>query len=395
MIDTVRTPLTFDRLTPDRALERALALTRPEVIAAVSASGLKGRGGAGFPTGVKWNLAAAAAGREKVVIGNADEGEPGTFKDRVLLSRFPDLVFEGMSIAGYAIRAHRGILYLRGEYAWLRGGLEQVLASRRERGLLGNAVLGRSDFAFDIDIRMGAGAYVCGEETALIESLEGQRGEPRNRPPFPVDTGFMHRPSTVNNVESLVWVTAILAHGAEWFRGFGTERSAGRKLLSVSGDCARPGVYEVGLGITIAEVLHLAGGEGAQAVQVGGAAGECVMSEHFERRVAYEDVPAGGSFIVIGPRRDMLAVAQNFLEFFVDESCGQCTPCRLGTRHLLQTVERIREGLATPEDLRTALQLGETMRLASKCGLGQSAPNTFVCVVQPLAGGTAVPGARP
>ena len=328
MTTIARNRLTFATVEPDAGLTTALGEKRTDVIAALHDSGLRGRGGAGFPTGVKWNLAAAAKSESKFVVCNADEGEPGTFKDRVILSEHADLVFEGMTIAGYVIGADVGILYLRGEYTYLRPHLETVLAGRRKQGLLGENVGGKEDFNFDVEIRLGAGAYVCGEETALIESLEGNRGEPRNRPPFPVDTGFMGHPTVVNNVETLAWVTCILAMGADWFGAHGTEKSVGLKLFSVSGDCERPGVYEFPLGITIDTLLKEVGGETARAVQIGGASGYCIPAKEFDRLIAFEDVSTGGSVIVFGPGRDMLAVARNFVEFFCEESCGQCTPCR-------------------------------------------------------------------
>ena len=383
-IDSKRTPLTFDSIEPGAGLAAAMKRTRAEIIGEIAASNLRGRGGAGFPTGTKWNLAAAARVKEgefKYVVCNADEGEPGTFKDRVLLTNYADLVFEGMTIAARAIGARRGILYLRAEYVYLRPHLEEVLAQRRATGRLGREILRVPGFEFDIAIRMGAGAYVCGEETALIESLEGHRGEPRNRPPFPVDTGFLGQPTVVNNVETLASVTAILAKGADWFRAMGTERSAGFKLFSVSGDCERPGVYEFPLGITIAELLAAVGGTGARAVQVGGASGTCVAASGFGRRIAFEDVATGGSIIVFGPGRDMLAVAKNFMEFFVEESCGQCTPCRVGNVKLLEGIEMLERGECSTAYLNELLALCETMQLASKCGLGQSSPNAFVSIV--------------
>ncbi|HNQ21586.1 MAG TPA: NADH-ubiquinone oxidoreductase-F iron-sulfur binding region domain-containing protein [Phycisphaerae bacterium] len=374
-------PLTFAKVQADTGLKTALNKTRAEVIAEISASGLKGRGGAGFPTGVKWNLAAAARADQKYVVCNADEGEPGTFKDRVILLEHADLVLAGMTIGGYAIGATKGILYLRGEYAYLRPHLEDALARRRQQGLLGPGITGTKGFQFDIEMRMGSGAYVCGEETALIESLEGHRGEPRNRPPFPVDTGFFRQPTIVNNVETLAWVTCILAKGAEWFKGFGTDKSAGLKLFSVSGDCARPGVYEFPLGITVTALLKEVGGEGAKAVQIGGASGHCVPASQFGRKIAFEDVSTGGSIIIFGPQRDMLAIAHNFLDFFVEESCGQCTPCRMGNVKLREGVELLEQGKCSMAYLRELCALGETMQLASKCGLGQSSPNAFLSIV--------------
>ncbi len=374
--------LTFGTVKPNSGLQNAIKKSRADIIGEISASGMKGRGGAGFPTGVKWNLAAAAQDEQKFVVCNADEGEPGTFKDRVILSEYADLVFEGMTIAGLAIGANAGIVYLRGEYSYLRPLLEAVLEKRRGQNLLGENVLGREGFSFDITIRMGSGAYVCGEETALIESLEGYRGEPRNRPPFPVDTGYLGHPTIVNNVETLAWAACILSKGAAWFKGIGTDKSTGLKLFSVSGDCERPGVYEFPMGISIAELLREVGGEGAKAVQVGGASGHCVPAKEFARTLAFEDIPTGGSIIVFGPHRDMLAIVHNFLEFFVDESCGQCTPCRAGTVKLLEGVELLRDGDCSMQYLRELCSLSETMQLASKCGLGQSSPNAFLSIVK-------------
>lgn len=373
--------LTFGTVKPNSGLQNAIKKSRADIIGEISASGMKGRGGAGFPTGVKWNLAAAAKDEQKYVICNADEGEPGTFKDRVILSEYADLVFEGMTIAGLVVGAKTGIVYLRGEYNYLRPLLEAVVERRRGQNLLGENILGREGFTFDVTIRMGSGAYVCGEETALIESLEGCRGEPRNRPPFPVDTGYMGHPTVVNNVETLAWAACILSKGAAWFKGIGTDKSTGLKLFSISGDCERPGVYEFPMGISIAELLREVGGEDAKAVQVGGASGHCVPSKDFARTLAFEDIPTGGSVIVFGPGRDMLTIAHNFLEFFVDESCGQCTPCRAGTVKLLEGVELLREGTCSMKYLRELCSLGETMQLASKCGLGQSSPNAFLSIV--------------
>jgi [NiFe] hydrogenase diaphorase moiety large subunit len=394
-----RTPLAFDTIAPGQGLASALAKSRADIIGEVSASNLRGRGGAGFPTGTKWNLAAAARVQEggaKFVVCNADEGEPGTFKDRVLLTEYADLVFEGMTIAARAIGAAKGILYLRGEYVYMRPHLEDVLARRRKDGQLGADILGTAGFNFDIEIRMGAGAYVCGEETALIESLEGHRGEPRNRPPFPVNTGFLGQPTVVNNVETLASVSAILAKGAAWFRAIGTAQSAGFKLFSVSGDCRAPGVYEFPLGITVAELLNTVGGAGAKAVQIGGASGVCVPARAFGRRIAFEDLATGGSIIVFGQERDMLHVAKNFMEFFVEESCGQCTPCRAGNAKLLEGIGLLERGACSSAYLTELLALCETMQLASKCGLGQSSPNAFVSIMthfqDEILGRTAEPG---
>ena len=382
MTKATKGQLTFNTIEPNAGLKAALTRKRVDIIGELRDSGLRGRGGAGFPTGVKWNLAAAAKSDRKYVVCNADEGEPGTFKDRVILSEYADLVFEGMTIAALVIGAEWGILYLRAEYTYLRVHLEQVLEKRRRDGLLGKDVGGREGFSFDIDIRMGAGAYVCGEETALIESLEGHRGEPRNRPPFPVDTGFMGHPTVVNNVETLAWVAVIFAKDATWFKKLGTEKSTGLKLFSVSGDVENAGVYEFPMGITVAELLKAVGGENAKAVQVGGASGHCVPAKDFNRTIAFEDMPTGGSIIVFGPDRDMLKVARNFLEFFCEESCGQCTPCREGNPKLLEGVEMLERGRCSMSYLNELCGLGETMQLASKCGLGQSSANAFLSIVE-------------
>jgi [NiFe] hydrogenase diaphorase moiety large subunit len=385
LANSKKTPFTFDSIEPESGLREALAKSRADIIGEISASNLRGRGGAGFPTGTKWNLAAAAqvkAGGQKYVVCNADEGEPGTFKDRVILTEHANLVFEGMTIAARATGAATGILYLRGEYVYLRPHLEAVLQKRRAQKLLGKDIGGLAGFNFDIHVHMGAGAYVCGEETALIESLEGHRGEPRNRPPFPVDTGFEGQPTVVNNVETLAWVACILSRSAHWFRSIGTEKSTGYKLFSVSGDCREPGVYEFPLGITVAELLQKVGGDGAKAVQIGGASGHCIPASEFSRRIAFEDIATGGSIIVLGEGRDMIQVAKNFMEFFVEESCGQCTPCRAGNAKLLEGIEKLERGECSMAYLQELLALSETMQLASKCGLGQSSPNAFVSIVR-------------
>lgn len=374
--------ITFKGIEPNEGLNKALKMDRVSIISELAESKLKGRGGAGFPTSVKWNLAAAAKSPKKYVVCNADEGEPGTFKDRFILTKYPDLVFEGMTIGGFVLGAKEGILYLRAEYTYLRPHLELVLQKRRESRLLGENILGKEGFDFDIRIQMGAGAYICGEETALIESLEGFRGEPRNRPPFPVDTGFMGHPTIVNNVETFGWVASILVKGGDWFQQLGTDKSTGLKLFSVSGDCDDPGVYEFPMGITVAELLKAVGGEGAKAVQIGGASGHCIPETEFDRTIAYEDVATGGSVIVFGQDRDMLMVAKNFLEFFVEESCGQCTPCREGNAKLFEGVEMLERGVCSMRYLNELCGLAETMQLTSKCGLGQSSPNAFLSIVK-------------
>ncbi len=366
----------------ESGLKRALEMKRLDILGEMRESGLRGRGGAGFPTGAKWNFAALAQDSEKLVICNADEGEPGTFKDRVLLSEQCDLVIEGMTIAARAIGAAQGVIYLRGEYEYLRRHIEIVIQARRDAGLLGAKILGTENFSFDVRLHMGAGAYVCGEETALIESMDGHRGEPRNRPPFPVNTGYMGHPTVVNNVETYALAARVLAMGAETFSAIGPSSSTGTKLFSVSGDCTQPGVYELPLGISIEELLEEVGGSGAKAVQVGGASGVCLPRSQFKRKLAFNDISTGGSVIVFGQERDMLKVALNFMEFFEEESCGQCSPCRIGNRVLLEGIHSLDAGTCTLAHLEDLKALGETMQQASKCGLGQSSPNAFLSIVE-------------
>jgi [NiFe] hydrogenase diaphorase moiety large subunit len=381
-VKSARNELCFENVPAGDGLKKALAMSRGEIIDTIRDSKLKGRGGAGFPTGIKWNFAAAEQRGPKYIMCNADEGEPGTFKDRLILSEYADLVMEGMTIGARAIGAPLGLIYLRAEYAYLKPHLNEVIKRREAEGLLGKNIGGTEGFSFNIMVAMGAGAYVCGEETALIESLEGFRGEPRNRPPFPVVSGYFNRPSVVNNVETLAWVPCIIRNGAEWFLSFGTENSAGHKLFSVSGDCERPGVYQFPFGITVGELLKEVGGEKAKAVQIGGASGRCVPKKDFARKLAFEDIPTGGSVIVIGPDRDMLALAHNLLDFFVDESCGQCTPCRVGNEKLLEGVEMLKAGTCTAEYLEDLKGLANTMQVASKCGLGQTSSVAFMSILE-------------
>jgi len=366
---------------PYAALKKALSSGRVAVLEEVRESGVKGRGGAGFPTGVKWNLAAVAQAESKYVVCNADEGEPGTFKDRVLLSEYAKTVFEGMAIAAFAIGATKGILYMRGEYESFLSELESILDEMRKEGALGTDIFGKS-FEFDISIRLGSGAYVCGEETALIESLEGNRGEPRNRPPFPVNTGYMGDPTVVNNVETCVAVVHIITKGAEWFKKLGTEKSAGTKLISVSGDCEKPGVYEIRFGTGIDEILQMTGAKNTKAVQIGGASGICVGEKDFKRKISFEDIPTGGAVIIFDKSRNMMDMAGNFLKFFEEESCGQCTPCREGIPVLLEFWKKANKEGLSEKDRANLYSLAETMQLASKCGLGQSSPNAFLSIIE-------------
>ncbi len=371
-------PVVFGPYTAGQALQKALSMTPQEVIREVKTARLRGRGGAGFPTGMKWDFTRQAPGDDKVVICNADEGEPGTFKDRVILTERADLLFEGMTIGGYAVGASTGILYLRAEYAYLRELLEDILTRRREAGLLGKGVCGKDGFDFDIRIQMGAGAYICGEETALISSCEGLRGDPKNRPPFPAQKGFQGRPTTVNNVETFCCVTRIIEHGSGWFAEIGSQGSPGTKLLSVSGDVAKPGVYALPFGIKLSELLEQTGAEDPVAVQIGGPSGQMVGRNDFARTICYDDLATGGSVIVFGGKRDLLTVASEFMEFFIEESCGYCTPCRVGNVLLKERLDRIIGGKGTPEDLAYLQDLGETVKAASRCGLGQTSPNPIL-----------------
>ena len=370
----------FNHELNSNGLENALKRTPTDIILEIRESGLKGRGGAGFPTGTKWLLAMQAVSDKKFVVCNADEGEPGTFKDRVLLDEYSKFVFEGMVIAGYVIGAQLGYLYLRGEYRYLYQKLQDYLANMKKENRLGNNILG-SNYSFDIEIRLGSGAYVCGEETALIESLEGHRGEARNRPPFPVNTGFMGHPTTVNNVETFADAYIIMCNGPEWFQKVGTSKSTGSKLISVSGDCKKPGVYEVPFGIKINELLAMVDAENTKAVQIGGASGLCIPKSQFDRSISFEDIPTGGSIMIFNESRNMLHILKNFMEFFVEESCGQCTPCRIGNKKLLEGVELIEEGKCSLSYSQELIEMGKTMTLASKCGLGQSSPNPFISIL--------------
>lgn len=370
--------LLADGIADSAGLKNALKKTPAEVIKEIADSGLKGRGGAGFPTGEKLRLAAQAKADKRYVICNADEGEPGTFKDRVLLTERAELVVEGMTVSAYAVGSDGGLIYLRAEYEYLLPYLENVLDDRRKKGLLGKNILGKSGFDFDIRIQMGAGAYICGEESALISSCEGLRGEPKNRPPFPVEKGYLSKPTAVNNVETLCCVARILDRGATWFSGIGTKASKGTKLLSVCGDCERPGVYETPFGIEVSDILRLAGAEETAIVQVGGAGGTMIGRTGFGRKICFSDLATGGSIMLFGANRNVLGIVDYFLEFFADESCGYCTPCRIGVVFLRERLGQIMRGFAESSDLDYLKELSKTIKATSRCGLGSSAPNSIM-----------------
>jgi [NiFe] hydrogenase diaphorase moiety large subunit len=377
-----RGPVLFGAHEPGAAVRKAVTMTPEKVIDEIKRSGLLGRGGAGFPTGLKWEFCRREKSPQRFVVCNADEGEPGTFKDRVILTELARLLFEGMIVAGYAVGAKTGVLYLRSEYAYLRPHLESVLAGLRTEKLLGRKIAGSGEFDFDIVIKSGAGAYICGEESALLESAEGKRGEPRDRPPFPVQVGYLDQPTTVNNVETLATAAQIIVNGAGWFKNMGTPKSAGTKLLSISGDCSSPGTYEVEFGLTIQDLLNMAGARDAKAVQVGGPSGTCLSRSGFQRKICFSDLSTGGSVIIFGPDRDIFEVVGNFMEFFVEESCGWCTPCRAGNVLLKKKFEKVVQGRGSEQDLRDLEDWGKLVKTTSRCGLGQTSPNPILTTLQ-------------
>lgn len=380
----VRGLLLNDELQTGGGLRVMLAIGADATLNEIVKSGLRGRGGAGFNTGMKWQLCRDAQGAGHYVVCNADEGEPGTFKDRMLLHRYADSLFEGMTVCAYVIGANQGYLYLRGEYRYLLPHLQSVLLRRREKGLLGVDILGQTGFVFDIQIVVGAGAYICGEESALIESLEGKRGIPRVRPPFPVTHGYLGQPTVVNNVETFIAAARIVERGSSWFKAVGDDRSAGSKIFSVSGDCLVPGIYEYPFGVTIRQVLADCGARDVQAVQVGGPAGTLIVSSEFDRTLGFDDLPTGGSLMVFGEARDLLAVLANFSRFFAHESCGFCTPCRVGTILLRNGLEKIAGGRGTRNDLEEMQRIATLVKHRSHCGLGQTAANPILDALQRL-----------
>jgi [NiFe] hydrogenase diaphorase moiety large subunit len=367
--------LLSNELAPGDGLRAALALGSAGIIEQIKGSGLRGRGGAGYPTGLKWEACRNAQGRERYVVCNADEGEPGTFKDRVLLTRHADLVFEGMTVCALAVGAKKGFLYLRGEYRYMLEPLQEVLQRRRDNKLLGTGILGKPGFDFDIAIHLGAGAYICGEESALIESLEGKRGVPRSRPPFPVTNGYLQQPTAVDNVETFCQAVLALHMGADKYRTIGTAKSTGSKIISVSGDCPRPGIYEYPFGVSVREILQDCGAVNTRAVQISGPSGVCVPESEFGRKLGFEDLPTAGAFMVFDDSRDMFEVARNYVHFFAHESCGFCTPCRVGTSMLKETMDKIAEGHGTQHDLNEVENLDRVLQNTSHCGLGRTACN--------------------
>lgn len=372
-----------------QALGKCVTTMKPsEVVQLLKDSGLRGRGGAGFPTGLKWSFTANTESEQKYIVCNADEGEPGTFKDRLILEGDPHSIIEGMAIAGYAVGASYGFIYIRGEYKLSIERMNQAIQQAKSLGLLGQGIFG-SDFNFDLEVRSGAGAYVCGEETALIESIEGNRGEPRVKPPFPGISGLWGKPTVVNNVETLANIAPIILKGAAWFRGFGTENSPGTKVFTMTGDINNEGLIEVPMGITLRQVIYgvgggIPGGLGFKMAQTGGTSGGCLPKEFLDLPMDYDTLAnvgsalGSGALLIMDETHCIVDIVRCFMKFFMHESCGQCTPCREGTTRLYELVTRISNGVSTPKDLDLIAELSLTMQASALCGLGQAAPNPLM-----------------
>ena len=366
----------------EKILSSTIKRKPSELINELMSSELKGRGGAGFPTGLKWKYTSEEESDEKYIICNADEGEPGTFKDREILTKVPYKVLTAMAVCGYVIGAKKGFIYLRGEYKFLEAELNKEIA---EFEYYCNEI----DFDFKIEVFMGSGAYICGEETALMESMEGRRGEPRNKPPFPTQVGYMGKPTVINNVETLVHTFTIFKYGAKKFYDLGVQYSRGTKLFSVSGDTPKPGIYELELGMSLQDFVYEFGDGDTKAVQVGGASGFLVPRKKFkDAAIGFKgkltgiSLPTGGSMMLFNSSRSMFNVLDNYLEFFREESCGQCTPCRVGCQQLLLGIKAVKRGDKPAAYLDKLLRLTETMQLTAKCGLGQSVANSFSSIVE-------------
>jgi len=375
------------------ALAKAVTeMTPAEVIAEITKSGLRGRGGAGFPTGRKWQFAAQAVSDQKYVCCNADEGDPGAFMDRSILEGDPHSVIEAMAIAGYAIGANQGYIYVRAEYPIAVKRLEVAIKQAREYGLLGKNIFG-TDFSFDLELRLGAGAFVCGEETALMTSIEGHRGEPRTRPPFPAIKGLWGKPTLLNNVETYANIPVILLKGADWFASIGTEKSKGTKVFAIGGKIHNTGLVEIPMGTTLREVVYDIGGgipkgKKFKAAQTGGPSGGCIPAEHLDIPIDYDNLleigsmMGSGGMIIMDEDTCMVDIAKFFLEFTVDESCGKCPPCRIGTKRMLEILERITEGKGEEGDIEKLEALAESIRKGALCGLGQTAPNPVLSTLR-------------
>ncbi len=371
------------------ALRKCLTDMSPqEVIDEVKESGLRGRGGAAFPTGLKWQLTQKAPGQPKYVVCNADEGEPGTFKDRLILEGDPHSLIEAMAIAGYAIGSNKGYMYIRGEYTLSIERMQLAIEQARKRGFLGENILG-TEFSFDIEIRQGAGSYVCGEETALIASIEGKRGEPFYKPPYPTDAGLWGKPTLINNVETLANIPPIIMQGGRWFRNIGTAKSPGTKVFTLTGNVANKGLIEVPMGITLREVVYeigggIPGGHKFKMAQTGGTSGGCIPAEQLDLPMDYDTLAeagtalGSGALLIIDDTHCIVDIVKCFMQFFKNESCGKCTPCREGTYQMYHILDRISKGKGNPKDIDNMMVLSRTMMRASLCGLGQAAPNPVV-----------------
>lgn len=381
----------FKKFNDGKAITNASIAGTDGVIEALKKTELAGRGGAYFPTWKKWKAAKEQTARPKIVVCNADEGEPGTFKDRVLISTQAKSMIEGMIVCGYTIGAEYGIIYLRGEYRWLKPKLDEAIDDYQKKGLLGKDCGSIKGFNFDIRVQMGAGSYVCGEETALLESLEGKRGEPRTKWFFPVEKGYLQLPTVINNVETFCAAARILEMGAEQYMQMGIPGSPGTKLISVSGDCKLPGIYEIEWGMTVAELLELCEADDPYYIQVSGPSGECISIKEKYRRIsmldllARKDIRCGGSFMIFSKQRDLVKVLLNFSEFFKSESCGICTPCRAGNFIIQRKLERLDNGLANEKDLEELKSWGTIMKNTSRCGLGKTATNSLIFSMEKFA----------
>ena len=376
-----------------KALEKILTEMTPDsVIEEISNSGLRGRGGAGFPTGKKWSFVKMAEGEQKYVVCNADEGDPGAFMDRSILEGDPHCVLEAMTIAGFCVGANQGYIYVRAEYPIAVHRLKIAIKQAREYGLLGQHILG-TDFSFDIDIRLGAGAFVCGEETALLESIEGKRGQPRVKPPYPANVGLYGKPTLINNVETYANITKIILNGASWYAGIGTETSKGTKVFALGGNVVNVGLVEVPMGTTLREIVYDIGGgipngREFKAAQTGGPSGGCIPAEHLDTPIDYESLAAIGSMmgsgglIVMDNTKCMVDIAKFYLDFTVSESCGKCTPCRIGTKRMHEILTTICEGKGTIEDVEKLEVLANSIKRTAICGLGQSAPNPVLSTLK-------------
>ena len=363
---------------PGIALAKLKEQSPEAVLDEIKKSGLRGMGGAFFPTGIKWESCRKDPESPKYIFCNADEGEPGTFKDRVLLNAMPGLVLEGMVISGYAVGSEEGVIYLRAEYKWMQDKLQHVIDHFRKMNLLGKNIMGIEGFNFDIRIQLGAGAYVCGEETAMLNSIEGKRGEPRNKRFFPTERGYMQKPTVINNVETFCCAARIVELGAEHYLKAGTPASPGTKLLSVSGDCRLPGIYEIPMGTTVRQVLDMCEADRPNFIQVSGPSGECLSMEEADRVFSMDDLNRGGSFMVFSRSRDILDILRNYNHFFKTESCGLCTPCRAGNFIIEKKLELFSAKLAQQADVDEVRSWGEVMKLTCRCGLGKTAAGSLL-----------------